>query len=99
MARVHHLHPVQRRGRIADFANAAVITALAAAHATEVESHDAEAELLEALVHRVRDAVVHGAAVQRVRVHDQRQRGTSFAAMVVASLKPAVGSGEHYLRH
>ncbi len=99
MARINHLHPVQRRGGVTDFADTAIIAALATAHAAEIESHHTEAKLLETLIHRVRDAVVHGAAVQRVRVHDQRQRGALLTAMVVASLKPAVGSGEHYLRH
>ena len=99
MARVYHLHPVQRGRGIADFANAAVIAALATAHATEVEAHDREAKLLEALIHRVGNTVVHRAAMQRMWVHDQRQRRTRFLAMVVTTFQAPVWAGEHHLRH
>jgi hypothetical protein len=37
--------------------------------------------------------------MQRVGVHDQRQRRAGFIAMMVTALKPAVRAGKHYLWH
>jgi len=97
--RVDRLHPVERGGGVADLADAAVVAALAAADPAEVEAHHREAQLLEALVHRVGDAVVHRSAMQRMRVQDQRQRGALLLGVVVATFEPAIRPGEHDFRH
>src|SRR3546814_7738263 len=68
------LHPVERRGGVAQFADAIVERALAAADAAEVEAQHRETARDEAFVHRLRDSVVHRAAALRIRVEDQRDQ-------------------------
>ena len=97
--RIDGLRPVERRRSVGKFAGAMIERALAAADTAEIEPHHAEAELLEALVHRVGDTVIHGTAMQRMRVHDQRERRTALLAVVVATLQAPIGAGEHHLRH
>jgi hypothetical protein len=96
---VDRLHPVERRRCVADLPDAAVIAPLAAPDAAEVEPHDRAAEPLERLEHRVRDAVVHRSAVQRMRVQHQRDRSARVLRMVVTAFKPTVRTGKHHLRH
>ena len=83
----------------ADFANAAIVAALAATDATEIKAHHRKAQLLEGLVHRIGDAVIHRPAMHWVRVHDQREWSAGFLGVVVTTLKPAVWAGEHDFRH
>ena len=85
MAGVDRLHPVQRRRGIADFANAAVIAALAAANAAEIEPHDRTTEALEGLIHRICDAIIHGPAVERVRMEDERDRRPRLLGMMITT--------------
>ena len=97
--RVHRLEEVERGGRVADLADAAVVAALAPADTAEVEAQHGEAHRLEALVQGVDDAVVHGPAMQRVRVEQQGDWRVRLLGVVVAALKPTIRTGEHHLRH
>jgi len=45
------------------------------------------------------DAVIHGAAMQRVRVQQQRRGGIRALGMVITSFKPAIRPGEHHFWH
>ena len=74
MTWIDSLHPVERGGGITNFANATIVAALAAADAAKVKSHHGATKLLKGLVHRISDAVVHGSAVQRMRMQDQCDR-------------------------
>jgi hypothetical protein len=73
-ARVHHLQPIERRRRIRQFADPAVENALAAPDPAEIEPQHRTAPPLKAIEQLIRHAIVHRAAVLRVRVQDQRDR-------------------------
>ncbi len=85
MTGIDRLHPVQRRGGIADFADSAVVTALTASDTAEVESHHGASKLLKCLVHRIGDAVIHRPAMQRMRVQNQGDRRAGFLRMVITT--------------
>ena len=96
---IHGLQEIQPRAGIGDFANATIITALAAPHTTHIEAQHGKAQRLHALIQRMNDAVIHRAAMQRVRVQQQRRGGIRALGMVIASFKPAIRPGEHYFWH
>jgi hypothetical protein len=45
------------------------------------------------------DAVIHGAAMQRMRVQQKRRGGIRALGMMIAPFKPAIRPGEHYFWH
>ena len=82
---IDRLRPVERRGRIRQFADAVVEAALAAADAAEVETQRGEAAVHERVVELVDDLVVHRAAELRMRVqHDADRRVLLPCRMVTA---------------
>src|SRR6185312_16796393 len=99
MVGVDRLHPVERRRSIPDFAYPAIVTALAAPDAAEVEPHDGAAQPLERLIHRIGNSIVHRSAVQRMGMKDQRHWGTGFLRMVVTAFEPTIRAGKHHLGH
>jgi hypothetical protein len=44
-------------------------------------------------------AVIHGAAMKRVRVQQKRRGGIRALGMVIASFEPAIRPGKHYFWH
>ena len=96
---VHRLEVVERRGGIAELADALIVFALAAAHTAEVEAQHREADLVEGVVQVVDDAVVHRAAELRVRVQDDGDWRVFFALRVVAAFEPALRAGKNHLGH
>mmetsp|Transcript_76395 Transcript_76395/g.211337 ORF Transcript_76395/g.211337 Transcript_76395/m.211337 type:complete len:225 (+) Transcript_76395:1576-2250(+) len=68
-------HRVQYGQRIVDLATPFVPGAGGLADAAEVEAHRAPAQLQEGTRQRLHDLVVHGAALGRVGVADQRRAG------------------------
>ena len=99
LLRVVLLHPVERRGGVAQLALAVVEALLRAADAAEVEAQHREAAAHEDVEDVEHDLVVHRAAVQRVRMEDQGQRRIGPARMVVAPFQATVGAVEDHLRH
>src|SRR5690606_6170761 len=71
---VEALHPIERRGGVAQLADAVVERALALADAAEIEAQRRETTALEGLVEFLHDTVVHRAARIRVRMQDHRHR-------------------------
>ena len=65
--------PIADGTRIVGFSRAIIEYAVAAADAAKIEAHRGEPMLLERARDRVRDLVVHGSAVQRMRVADDRR--------------------------
>ena len=93
------LHPVERGRGIAQLALAVVEALLRAADAAEVEAQHREAAADEHVEQVVDDLVVHRAAMQRMRVQDQRQRRVGPRAVMVAPLQAAIGPVEDHFRH
>ncbi len=93
------LRPVERRGRIGQFAGAMVERALAPADAAEVEPQHREAALGEHVEQLIGDLVVHRPAELRVRMkNDGDRRGPGLARLVTA-LKAAGGASERQPQH
>jgi len=71
---VHCLQVIQRRGRIAEFADALIVFTLAAPDAAEVEAQHGEAKIVEGVMQVVDDLVVHRPAELRMRMKNDRDR-------------------------
>ena len=97
--RINRLQEIQPRTAIRNFANAAIITALAASHAAQIEAQHRKAQRLHTLVQRMDHTVIHRPAMERVRMQQQRRGGIRALGMVVASFKPAIRPGEHHFWH
>ncbi|MGY4352320.1 hypothetical protein ACVWXM_008813 [Bradyrhizobium sp. GM7.3] len=93
------LRPVERRGRVRQFAGAVVERALAAADAAEIESQHREATMRERIVALVDDLVIHRAVELRMRVQDHRDRRVLLLGRMVAAFETAGGAGENNFRH
>ena len=97
--RMQRLDPVERRGRVRQFAGAVVEFALAAADAAEIEAQRGEIALLEHVEEVVDDLVVHRAAELRMRMQDDGDRRALFLGGLVAALQATGRTGENDLRH
>ena len=96
---VHRLQVVERRGRVAELADALVVLALAAPDAAEVEPQHGEAQLVKGVMQVVDDTVVHRPAELRVRMQDDRDRRVLLLLRVVTSLETTLRSGENDFGH
>ena len=93
------MHPVERCRRVAQLALAVVEHALGAADAAEIEPQHREAAPGEHVEQAVHDAVVHRAAVKRVRMQDHRERRRRPLAMDISTFQPPVRAVEDHLGH
>ncbi len=93
------LHPVERRGRIGQFAGTMVEFALAAADRAEVEAQRGEAALLEHVEQLVDDLVVHRAAELRMRMQDDGDRRAFLLGGLVSAFEATCGSVENDFGH
>ena len=85
--------------RIGHFAQAIIELTHRAANTTEVETQHRKARTREARIHAIDDLVIHGAAVERVRVQHHRDGGLLIRIMVVAAFDTALRALENNLRH
>jgi hypothetical protein len=91
------LQPVERRGSVAEFADAVVEHALAAADAARVETQHGETALGEHVEEIVDDLVVHRPAELRVGMqHDRDGRVGLFARLVPAFETPFGAVEDHF---
>src|SRR5262249_14805461 len=97
--RIDRLRPVERGGRVRQFAGAVVERALAAADTAEVEAQHGKIAVRERVVELVGDLVVHRAPELRVRVQDDGDRRVLLLGRVEAAFDPAGGSGEDDFGH
>ena len=93
------LHPVERRGGVAQLALAVVEHALRAADAAEVEAQHREPAPHEHVEQGVDDLVVHRPAMLRVRMQDHGERCRRPLAVDVPPFQPTVGAVEDDFRH
>src|SRR5262249_40065977 len=83
--RVNGLRPVERGGRIRQFAGAMIESALAAANAAEVEAEHRKAAMREGVVALIDDLVIHRAVELWVRMQDHRDRRVLLLSRVVTA--------------
>ena len=88
------LDPVERAGRVGQFADAIVEAALALAHPAEVESQRRKSPVDEGLVERLGDPLVHRPAAVGVRMEDHRNRRARAAGRGETAFEAAFGAGE-----
>ena len=93
------LRPIERRGRIGQFARAVVEIALAAADAAEIEAQHGKAPVHEGVVALVDDLVIHVAAELRMRVQHDGDRRVFLPCRMIPAFDPAGGAGEDDLGH
>src|SRR6185503_9711656 len=93
------LQPIERCRRIGKLTLAAVVGALGAADAAEVEAQRGKAAPREQVIELVDDLVVHRPAVLRMRVQQQGDGRIRSLAMVIAAFEPSFGPGDNYVRH
>ena len=93
------LDPVERRGGVAQFADAVVEHALALADAAEIEAQRREAAADKGLVEQLHDLVVHRAAGLRVRMEDHRDRRARAQARVETAFETAFGARKNHFGH
>ena len=93
------LRPVERGGRIRQFARAVVERALAAADAAEIEAQHREVAVHEGVVELVDDLMVHRAAELRVRMQHDGDRRILLPRRMIAAFDPAGRTGEDDFGH
>ncbi|MDT4869399.1 hypothetical protein FQZ97_1044240 [compost metagenome] len=97
--RVVGLQPVQGRGRVGQFADAAIKLALRLADAAAVVAQGGETALHEQLMQDQGDGVVHMPARLGVRVQDQGDRRIRALAGRITAFDAAGGAGQDDFRH
>src|SRR6185312_11189147 len=93
------LQPVERRGRIAQLALAAVELALGAPDASEVEPQNGKAPALEGLEQGINDLVVHRPPMLGVGMQHDGDGGARLLAMLIAALDSSCGAVDNDFRH
>ena len=97
--RVLRLNPVERRGGVAELSRAVVEHALRTADAAEIKPERGKPPPGENLIQFVDDLVVHGAAVLRMRMQQQRQRRIDPIGGVITAFQAAFGAIENDFGH
>ena len=93
------MHPVERCGGVAQFADAVVERPLAAPDAAKVEAQRGKPARDEAFVHRLGDAVVHRAAALGVGVEDQGDWRAGAGRGAEPAFDAAFGAGKDHVGH
>src|ERR1700735_4014473 len=96
---IDRLHPVERRRRVRQFADAVVEAALAAPDAAEVEAQRREAAMHEGIIDLIDDLMVHRAAELRVRMQHNADRRVLLPRRVIAAFDTAGGPCGKNLGH
>ena len=96
--RIDRLNPIERGRRIRQLV-LAVINALAAADAAEIEPQNREAALREHVIELIHDRVVHRAAELRMRVEHDADRGILGLGRVKTAFETAGRAGKNDFRH
>ena len=92
--RMDLLHPVERRRRIRQLADAVVERPWLLPTPRKVEAQGREAALHERLIEQLDDLVVHRPAGLRVRVQDQRDRRARARPRGETAFQTALGAGK-----
>ena len=93
------LHPVERRGGVAELADAIVENALALSDSPEIEAQRRKAALDERLIKQLDDLVVHRTARLGVRVQNQRDRRPWTGTWVKTTFEASLGTGKYDFGH
>ncbi len=96
---VNRLDPIERRGGVAEFADAIVERPLAFPYAAKVEPQRCEAAAHEGLVKQLHDLVVHRAAGLRVAMEDHRHRRARTRPGIEAAFETAFGTRKNDFGH
>jgi len=89
------LHPIERRRRVRQFANAIIKAALTASNAAKVEAQNGKAAISKGFVHALHNPIVHRSAALWVRMEDHRHGCARAGWWSEATFETTLGAGKN----